>query len=251
MNRERFSAIGHTGIEFWNPVSPRVLQRLIEGLPLGAESRVLDVGCGRAELLLRIVERYGCHAVGVDTAETAIAAAQRSAAARLERGQVDLCCERFDAGAFAGQMFDLAVCVGSTHAVSDFEGAVRVLPGLVRPGGLVLVGDGYWRRAPDGEYLTFLGCGADDLRSHAQNAALAMALGLEVVECHETTDAEWSRYEDTYAQNIVRFVESNPDDPDAAAMGERIRGWRKAYLHWGRETLGFGLYLLRKPSSGG
>ena len=43
-------------------------------------------------------------------------------------------------------------------------------------------------------------------------------------------------------------VRANPHDPDAQAMLERIRPWREAYLRWGRDTLGFGLYLFRLPS---
>jgi hypothetical protein len=29
-------------------------------------------------------------------------------------------------------------------------------------------------------------------------------------------------------------------------MLERIRGWRETYRRWGRDTLGFGLYLFRQ-----
>jgi hypothetical protein len=29
-------------------------------------------------------------------------------------------------------------------------------------------------------------------------------------------------------------------------MGERIRRWRETYLRWGRDTLGFGLYLFER-----
>ena len=48
MDRERFSAIGHEGIEFWNPVAAEVFALWIDRLPLTPESLTLDVGCGRA-----------------------------------------------------------------------------------------------------------------------------------------------------------------------------------------------------------
>ncbi len=38
------------------------------------------------------------------------------------------------------------------------------------------------------------------------------------------------------------------DDPDAGAMAARIHGWHEAYLRWGRDTLGFGFYVLLKTS---
>jgi len=53
-----------------------------------------------------------------------------------------------------------------------------------------------------------------------------------------------------------RFQEINklpvierPEDPDVPAMLERIRRWRDGYLHWGRETLGFGVYLFHRPAA--
>jgi hypothetical protein len=33
-------------------------------------------------------------------------------------------------------------------------------------------------------------------------------------------------------------------------MLERIRRWRDAYLRWGRDTLGFGVYLFHRPGAG-
>jgi len=47
--------------------------------------------------------------------------------------------------------------------------------------------------------------------------------------------------------NVERYVLDHPDDPDAAAMRKRIRTWRDGYLRWGRTTMGFALYLHRKP----
>ena len=47
---------------------------------------------------------------------------------------------------------------------------------------------------------------------------------------------------------VERYARNNPDDPDCPAMVTRIRRWRDAYLRWGRDTLGFGLYLFQKSS---
>ena len=62
-------------------------------------------------------------------------------------------------------------------------------------------------------------------------------------------DDEWDEYEWRYARPVETFVAENPDGPDAEEMLRKIRTWRDAYLRWGRDTLGFGLYLLRRPCS--
>jgi SAM-dependent methyltransferase len=206
---------------------------------------VLDVGCGRAELLLRIIERFGCTGVGVDVNAVAVAAAKKAAARRTPPGALALRAEPFDPLAFAPDSFDLVACVGSCHAIADYETVLRTLPRLLRPGGSLLVGEGYWKRPPPPAYLDFLGCPADAYETHEGNVALAERAGLEVTRHREATDAEWTAYEDAYAANVERFLAAHPDDPDAAQFRSRIDAWRDAYLRWGRTTLGFGLYLLR------
>jgi cyclopropane fatty-acyl-phospholipid synthase-like methyltransferase len=43
---------------------------MVERLELPAGARVLDVGCGRGELLARIAARWGAECVGVDLSES-------------------------------------------------------------------------------------------------------------------------------------------------------------------------------------
>ena len=63
------------------------------------------------------------------------------------------------------------------------------------------------------------------------------------------SDDDWDEYEWRYSRSVETFVAENPDDPDAEEMLRKIRTWRDVYLRWGRDTLGFGLYLLMRPHS--
>jgi hypothetical protein len=58
---------------------------------------------------------------------------------------------------------------------------------------------------------------------------------------------EWDEYEWKYSRSIERYALEQPQDPDVPAMLERIRRWRDGYLRWGRDTLGFGVYLFHRP----
>ena len=58
---------------------------------------------------------------------------------------------------------------------------------------------------------------------------------------------EWDEYEWKYSRSIERYALEQPGDPDVPAMLERIRRWRDGYLRWGRDTLGFGVYLFHRP----
>ena len=218
---------------------------------MGADSHVLDVGCGRAELLLRIVERHGCHGLGVDDNASGIEYARSQAARRLRSGSLELVVGAFDAGRVEPGSMDLLCCLGAEHAVNpDVGEALGVCAQLVKPGGQLLFATGCWRRDPDAEYLEFLGMAKTDQADHAGNIAIAEAHGLNCLREHEATLDEFAHYEDTYAANMLRYLAEHPDDPDAEAMHERITTWREAYLNWGHDTLGFGLYLFEVPKGG-
>jgi hypothetical protein len=124
--------------------------------------------------------------------------------------------------------------------------SLRTLRRLLVPGGTAIVGEGHWLREPDVEYLAFLDAKRDDLLDHAGDVALARAEGFDVVRALVSSKADFDAYEDRYAAHVERFVDEHPDDPDADAFRARIRAWRAAYLRWGRDTLGFAMYVLRR-----
>jgi ubiquinone/menaquinone biosynthesis C-methylase UbiE len=247
MDTIRFSTIAHREHVFCNPLDPEALDRLLAGLDLGPGARVLDVGCGKGEILVRLMERYGVDAVGVDTNGDFLAELRRRAARRATAGELALHEMDFAEFSYDPASFDLAMCVGATHACGGY---IRTLNALIRaatPGGLVLIGDGFWRREPDAEYLAVLGAARDEYTDHDGNVAAGTARGLIPLESITSSEADWDRYEDLYASEIERFARDHPDDPDREAMLKRIRRWRGAYQRWGRSTLGFGLYLFGKP----
>ena len=64
---------------FNSPFSSEKADRLIGLLPLDSESRVLDVGCGTGEFLVRVIEKFGAQGTGVDIDPTSLEIARRKA----------------------------------------------------------------------------------------------------------------------------------------------------------------------------
>ena len=247
MDHAKFSTIAHRDLVYCNPLDAAVLERVIDLLELVPGARVLDIGCGKGTLLARIAERTGASGTGIDInaaflAEGHATAVRLGVAARVELLQMEA--SRFVAGPAS---FDAGICIGSTHAFGTYRDALRGLARWVRPGGSILIGEGYWRREPDAEYLKRLGTTADEMTTHEGMTAAGVAQGLIARGSWTSSDRDWDTYEDAYARTVESYVAAHPEDPDQAAMRERIRRWRETYLCWGRDTLGFGLYLFRRP----
>jgi SAM-dependent methyltransferase len=245
LNRDKFSAIAHTGMRFFNPLSLSKVERVFAQLDLGPGDRAIDFGCGSAEMLLMLSERFGVEAVGVERSAAALAAARHNASQRLGSR---LTLHEADARDFTEGMgtFALAMAVGAGDLQADAQGLeanLRTLAHWVRPGGAVLVGEGYWRRPPSAPYLDALGTTPEEMLTHAGNVAAGEAAGLVPLLAVVASEDEWDAYEWGYSANIERYALTHPEDPDVPAMRERIRAWRRLYLAEGRETLGFGLYL--------
>ena len=248
MDRNRFSAIAHRNHAFYNPISEEKLFKIIRMMSLKQDDKVIDIGAGKCELLIRLVEQYIILGTGIELYEGALKEAEKQAAIRIPEGSLEfiagdaneavLSCER--------NRYDAGICIGSTHALGGLESTLATLKGLVKKNGYILIGEGYWKQPPSQDYLEALG-GADEseLKSHADNVRVGEELGSIPLWSYATNDDEWDEYEWLYSSSVENYCFENPEDPDCEAMLNRIRSWRRTYLKWGRDTMGFGLYLFR------
>lgn len=251
MDPLKFTTVAHRDHLYLNPIGAETMERVMGMLDLPPGARIFEAGCGKGELLVRLAERFGCAAVGVDVNPAFLRAAREKG--RTRAPQADLRFLEMKALEFTAepQSFDLAVAIGASHAYGDYLRTLTALGGLVGPGGWVLVGEGYWKRPPDPGYLAALGASADELCGHEENVTRVAAMGFVPAFTTVSGDAEWDAYEGLYHRTVEAYVAAHPEDPDAPAMADRIRRWREAYLRWGRDTLGFGLYLFETGGPAG
>ena len=72
--------------------------------------------------------------------------------------------------------------------------------------------------------------------------------GVPVVSVIASSEDDWDRYEASQWITGRRWLEENPDDPDAAALRAWLAKNRRAYLEYGRRYLGWGVFVLRPAS---
>lgn len=244
MNQLKYGTIAHQGLPYNNPFSVEKIEAVIDLLGLTEQAVVLDIGSGRAELPIRLVERYQVKALGLELDSSSVREAQEQAAQRLPPGKLEL--RACDAQTFESEpgAFDLASCLGACHIYGGFRPTLERLAHFVRPGGYVLVADGYWRKEPSPEYLAALETTRDEWQTHAEYVAMGVALDLLPMYACVCNEDEWDRFE--WLRMYERFASCQPDDPELPALIAQLHSWRDIYLRWGRDTLGFGLYLFQK-----
>jgi SAM-dependent methyltransferase len=244
--RKKFSETAHRSHLFCSPMSEGKTDLLLSHLELGSGDRVVDIGCGKGELLIRIVEQFGIEGVGVDRSAAYLGIARERArtagmAGRTSFFEQDAATYNPCSGSFAA-----GLCIGGGAAFGFFADVAKRMSCLIREGGVLLIGECYWKQAPAAEYLQFLGVESRVYSSHEGNLEMARQLQLMPIWSAVSCNEEWDTYEELYRSNIEDYVIQNPADPDGPAMIERVRIWNRMYQEHGRSTLGFGFYLLKK-----
>jgi cyclopropane fatty-acyl-phospholipid synthase-like methyltransferase len=147
-------AIQHAGHTFWNPISEEAFADVARALDLEPGARVLDIACGTGEMLLRLAEQYGATGLGVDVSSHAVERARRAKAARVPDADVEFVeAEGASYRPEPGTEFDVVMLVGASWIWKGYEGTLAALVERVRPGGLVLFGEPYWKvLSPPREY---------------------------------------------------------------------------------------------------
>jgi len=231
-----------------NPLAEEDVDEMIEALELEPNAHVLDLGCGKAEILLRIVERFpDVRATGLDNSSAILAEARRQAESRVPEAKVFLLEQDVREYAPEPGSFDLVVSTGGVAFRGGVGGTLAVLAGFVASGGKLLFGEGYWREEPSAEYLVALGAAREELKDYEGTIQAAVEAGLDLKRAVTSSIEDWDAYEDAWARNGERYADAHEDEEGVDELREWIANGRARYRELGgRETLGFGLFLFER-----
>lgn len=247
MDTWKFYGITHADHVVCNPTSPERLDELIGLLDLATGAVAWEAACGKGELLVRLAEQRRVRGIGVDLSPYEVPVARQRAAARAPAGSLTII--EGDAATHppAPASVDLAICLGASWIWGGHRGTLRALRGFAKPGGLILVGEPYWLHEPDPDYLSAAELSADEFSTLQGNVAIAAEEGLALLYALPSRDEDWDRYEMLQLRAAERWALARPDDPDVEELLTRARRGADAYLRWGRDTLGWSIYLFRAP----
>ncbi len=245
MDIPRIFNISESAHRIHNPFTPDKLATLGAALHLEAGSRVLDLASGSGEMLCTWARDHGITGTGVDLSRLFSEQARQRAEALGVAHQVNFI--HADAAAYvSADKVDVAACLGATWIGGGVAGTIKLLAQSLRPGGIILIGEPYWRQLPATEDIA-QACLAESIAEFLTLPALLASfshLGYDVVEMVLANQDSWDRYEAAQWLTLRRWLDANPDDELAEEIRTRLATRPERYAAYIREYLGWGVFAL-------
>jgi SAM-dependent methyltransferase len=158
-----------------NPFTPEKLATLGAALRLESGARVLDLGSGSGEMLCTWARDHGIIGTGIDMSQLFTEQAELRAE---DLGVADRV--KFIHGDAAGYVSDekvgVAACVGATWIAGGVAGTIELLARSLSTGGIILIGEPYWRQLPPTEDVA-KGCLANSISDFLMLPELLASFG--------------------------------------------------------------------------
>lgn len=225
-----------------SPIDDDRLDLIIGDLAADQPASIADIGCGWAEILLRLLAAVPtATGIGIDQEAVDIERAQELAARRGLEDRVRLIVA--DASLHK-ESHDLVICSGAHHVYGDSEqvaDALRELRMITNDGGRLLFGVDYWLSAPPPERLQQMWGGASlaDSRFLPDVVDAAQQTGWRLLDLYEVSQQEWNDYECGLVRNQEEWLLGHHDHPAADQLRERLDTARNAWLRGHHSYLGF------------
>ena len=245
MDIPRIFNISESAHRIHNPFTPEKLATLGAALSLEAGTRVLDLGSGSGEMLCTWAHDHGIIGTGVDMSQLYTEQARLRARELGVADQVE-----FIHGDAAGHVSDdkvgVAACLGATWIGGGVAGTIELLAQSLRTGGIILIGEPYWRQVPPTEDVA-RGCLAGSISDFLTLPELLASfghLGYDVVEMVLADQDSWDRYEAAKWLTMRRWLDANPDDELAEEVRAKLTSEPARYAAYTREYIGWGVFAL-------
>jgi SAM-dependent methyltransferase len=237
----------HLDLTFMAPLSEQRANRLVHFVSSGLAGTVVDVGCGWAELLIRVLEAApAARGIGIDLKATSIDHARTLAQERGVANRITLIAG--DVKKHLPVSSQAAICIGASQIWGppveaklplDYRGALKAMRSVLDAGAPVIYGEGIWASPPTAAAVAPLAGRMDEYVFMPELLDIARACGFAVMQVHQASLDEWDAFESGFTARYARWLASHPaDHPDAQGVREAAAAQSDAYFRGYRGVLG-------------
>ena len=209
----------NVGVDFFGPIAAGLVERLAPAVG----EHVLDVGCGRGQVLLPMATAVGSdgRAVGIDVSPAMV---EQSRAAAAEAGlTVELHASDGMVTGLAPASFDVVASSLVLFFMPDPAGALRAWHELLRPGGRLGVSTfgpytARWRDEVDAVLMRFAPPALSDARASGAEGPFASDAGMEAL----VRDAGFDRVRTASTTVTPRFADAAHWARWSRSVGQRV-----------------------------
>mgnify|MGYP005847570893 CR=1 FL=1 len=227
-------------MELINPSCPEKLLQVGRVLGLSPHSRVIDFGCGFAEMLSLWADHYGISGVGIDIREHACQRARAKVEARGLADRIQIICGDAARHQFEKRSFDVAVCLGASFIWDGFRPTVQAMRSAIKLEGNLVVGEPHWLHdhVPP-EYV----CQEQSFHSERELLQIVREEGFDLLYVVRASHDDWDRYQSDNWYGLVHWLQDNQDHPERQEVLEHLHSSQDEYFRYGRQYLGWAIYL--------
>ncbi|CNK14810.1 SAM-dependent methyltransferase [Yersinia vastinensis] len=247
MDIPRIFTISESEHRIHNPFTPEKYATLGRVLRMKSGTQILDLGSGSGEMLCTWARDYGITGVGIDMSQLFSEQAKLRAEELGVSDRVTFI-HNDATGYVAKEKCDIAACVGATWIAGGVAGTIELLAKSLKPGGMLLIGEPYWRQLPTtDEMARECESGVTSLADFLTLSELVTSfdtLGYDVVEMVLADQEGWDRYEGAKWLTMRRWLEENPNDDFAEEVRAELTISPKRHVTYTREYFGWGVFAL-------
>ena len=244
-----FQRIAYEVLEICNGVELASLEAAVARTGLGEGATAIDIGTGNATVAIHLARRFGLTVAAIELDPLMAELAQDRIAAAGAGDRVSLTIDRAAAVLARTPPVDLIVALGTTDVSGEGrptpEAGFVALRRSLKPGGWLLWGDVVWLSEPPAPLRQITE--ATNLYTDDTGwRAAAVAAGFEVIDGWISPQAVFEAYPRGAVAAVRVWLDAHPEAPEAAAIrfnADRV----EAITEFGRDHIGFGVYLLRNP----
>lgn len=242
----RFHEIAEQNHHILNPFTHEKLMLLGEICQLDSTSEVLDLCCGKGEMLSQWSKHWGISGRGVDISSVFLDAAKRRAEELSVAEKITFI--REDAAKYEIQVhaYDVVSCIGATWIGDGLVGTIKLLEKGLKSDGLMLIGEPFLIGNPPNKMYDVMGMTPDTYTSLLGTYERIESASFELVEMVVANQDSWDRYVAQQWMTIDTWLRANSNHELVDDLGAWNARWKRIYLELQRDHFGWAAFVIRR-----